>query len=250
MAQPGSAQDIVETVRRAFREEPRLGPGFALDRIEVDGDGTLVLEGNVARLAQKKLALLRAAAAAGVAGIADRVHVNAATPEGDRHIRARLREMFAQEPDFSNLELREDLADGVLKTDFRPVSGFTERASGSIDIEVDDGVVTLDGQVPSLVHKRLAGAMAWWVPGVRDVINGIAVEPPEEDGPDQIEEAVRVALDRNPAVDATQIRVGVRGRVVRLTGLVRSDVTREAAENTAWAVFGVDDVLNDIGVRP
>jgi osmotically-inducible protein OsmY len=35
---------------------------------------------------------------------------------------------------------------------------------------------------------------------------------------------------------------------VRLTGLVRSDAIRQAAEADAWYVFGVDDVVNDIAV--
>jgi osmotically-inducible protein OsmY len=142
------------------------------------------------------------------------------------------------------------VAAGVLATDFKPVVGSIESAVGRMDIEVEDGVVTLNGTAPTLVRKRLAGAMTWWIPGVRDVINGIAVDPPEEDGPDQIEEAVRVVLDRNPAVDAAQIKVGARAKIVRLTGLVRSQATREMAENDAWAVFGVDDVINEIAVRP
>ena len=249
MTQANVAQEIIDAVRRAFHKEPRLGPRFNLDRIAVESDGALMMEGNVARLAEKKLALLRAAAGPGVVSLVDRVHVAPLTPEGDRHSRAQLREMFAQDPNFSDLELREDVAAGVLATEFKPVAGSIEGASGRIDIEVEDGVVTLNGAVPTLVRKRLAGAMAWWIPGVRDVINGIAVEPPEEDGPDQIEEAVRVVLDRNPAVDAAQIKVGVRTKVVRLTGLVRSEAMREIAENDAWAVFGVDDVINEIAVH-
>jgi osmotically-inducible protein OsmY len=250
MMQPTASRDIVAAVRGAFRQEPRLGPRFELDRIAIENDGTLTLEGTVARLAQKKLALLRAAAIQGVAGLADRVHVTPVAPAADRHIRAQLREMFAQHPDFSDLALREDVAPGELATQFEPVAGAATDAAGRIDIEVEEGVVALNGNVPSLVRKRLAGAMAWRIPGVRDVINGIAVDPVEEDGPDQIEEAVRVVLDRNPAIDAAQIRVGVRGRVVRLTGLVRSAAARELAESDAWAVFGVDDVMNEIIVRP
>jgi osmotically-inducible protein OsmY len=216
----------------------------------IENGRILFLQGSVATLAQKKLALLRAAAVPGVAGLADHVHVTPATPATDRHIRAQLREMFAQDPDFSDLALREDVAPGVLATRFEPVAGAAEPGARRLDIEVEDGIVTLDGLVPSLVRKRLAGAMAWWIPGIRDVINGIAVDPAEEDGPDQIEEAVRVVLDRNPAVDAAQIRVGVRGRVVRLTGLVRSAAARDIAESDAWATFGVDDVVNKIAVRP
>ena len=250
MMQLDGAQDIIAAVRLAFHKEPRLGPRFDLDRITVESDGTLALEGNVTRLAEKKLALLHAAAVPGVVGLVDRVHVVPVTPMGDRHIRAQLREMFAQDSNFSDLELREDVAAGVLETEFKPVAGSVESARGRIDIEVEGGIVTLNGTVPTLVRKRLAGVMAWWIPGVRDVINGIVVDPPEEDGPDQIEEAVRVVLDRNPAVDAAQIRVGARAKVVQLTGMVRSEPTREVAERDAWAVFGVDDVINKIEVRP
>jgi osmotically-inducible protein OsmY len=243
-------QDVEDAVLRAFREEPRLGPGFKLDRIEMEGDGALVLEGDVASLAQKKLALLRAAATPGVAGVVDRVRVAQGAAVSDRELRARLREMFGQDPDFSDLDLREDVAAGVLATDFRPVTGPGAETRGHIDIEAEDGVVTLNGAVPTLVRKRLAGAMAWRIAGVRDVINGLVVAPPEEDGPDQIEEAVRVVLDQNSSFDAAQIKVGVRGSVVRLTGLVRTQAARTAAEDDAWAVFGIDDVINEIEVRP
>lgn len=241
-------QQVLEAVRCSFREETRLGPRFRVDRIAIESDGMLLLEGQVAQLREKKLALLRAAAVPGVAGIVDRLHVLPVTSAGDRQIRAQLRDTFAQDPDFSNLELREDLADSTLAIDYKPFSGTSRIGVGHIDIGVHDGIVTLDGVVPTLVRKRLAGAVAWWIPGVRDVINGIAVEPPEDDGPDQIEEAVRVVLSRNPAIDAAQIRVGVRGRVVHLTGLVRSAGTRDLAEADAFAVFGVDDVINDITV--
>ena len=38
----------------------------------------------------------------------------------------------------------------------------------------------LNGRMPGLASKRLAGVLAWWVPGARDVVNGIAVEPPRK----------------------------------------------------------------------
>jgi osmotically-inducible protein OsmY len=243
------AEDMVEAVRRAFRQEPRLGPGFDVTHIVVESDGVLTLEGEVASLAQKKLALLKAASVPGSMGIADNLRVVAA-PTNDRELRARLREMFATDADFCDVDVREDVEPGVLRTDYRPVSGAGGAARGRIDIEVDEGVVTLNGFVPTLVRKRLAGVMAWGIAGVRDVINGLAVHPNEEDGPDQIEEAVRVVLERDRSLDAAQVKVGVRGRVVRLTGLVHAQAARQAAEEDAWAVFGVNDVVNEIAVRP
>ena len=240
---------VVGAVRRAFEKEARLGPRFELERVSFESGGTLVLEGDVASIAEKKLALLRAAAVPDVTALVDRVHVTPAAQASDRHIRAQLRRLFAEDANFSDIELREDVAAGPVSTSFRAVSGSRESAIGRIHLEVEGGVVTLNGVVPTLVRKRLAGAMAWWIPGVCDVVNGIAVDPVEEDSPDQIEEAVRVVLDRDPAIDAAQIRVGVRARVVRLTGAVPSKAMRAKAESNAWAVFGVDDVINEIVTR-
>jgi len=130
----------------------------------------------------------------------------------------------------------------VSRSSYAPGSG----ARGEIDIEVEHGVVSLNGSLPSLAAKRLAGVLAWWMPGVRDVVNGITVDPLEEDAPIQIEEAVRIALDKDALFDASQIRVGVRGRTVRLTGWVPTAAVRYAAEWDAWYVFGMDDVINEI----
>jgi osmotically-inducible protein OsmY len=50
-----------------------------------------------------------------------------------------------------------------------------------IVITVQAGMVTLTGHQDALAKKRLAGLVAWWVPGVTDVHNEIAVVPEEED---------------------------------------------------------------------
>ena len=121
---------------------------------------------------------------------------------------------------------------------------------GWISVAVSDGVVTLNGELPGLDEKRLAGVLAWWVPGSRDVVNGIAVEPPEEDSFDMIAEAVRLVLEKDPFVNAGQIRVGVRRTTVTLAGLLPSEAQRDMAEKDAWYVFGVDKVINNIEVRP
>ncbi len=232
-------------MRAALRSEPRLGPGFSPDRLDIDGEGTLTIEGEVPSVAAKKLALERVAALAEVAGILDRLRVAPAAPMQDAEIRAHLRAAFVGEPSFGALKIAVRRGSEV-----SPVRGVPDRPLGRIVIEVDDGLVTLNGRVPGLNSKRLAGVLAWWVPGSRDVVNGLAVEPEEEDGPDLLEEAVRIALEKDPFVDASQIKAGVRHRVVRLTGLVRSEAQRDMAERDAWYVFGVDKVLNEIEVRP
>jgi osmotically-inducible protein OsmY len=238
-------QAILDKALAAVRSEPRIGPHFRPDHLEVDPEGVLTVEAEVDSLAQKRLALERFAGIPGVKGIVDRLHVRPATPMRDGGIADDLRRRLAEEPAFFNLDIVERRLGHA-----EVVRGVPDGSgAGRIEFEVENGIVTLDGAAPSLASKRLMGAMVWWNPGVRDVINGVAVEPPEEDAPIQIEEAVRLVLEKNPFVDADQIRIGVRGAVVRLTGLVKSPGMREIAEADAWRVFAVDNVLNEIGVR-
>ena len=229
----------------ALRSEPRLGPRFKPVVLEFDGIGTLIIEGEVDSLAAKKLALEHVAALPEVTEIVDRLRVKPAASMGDAEIRAHLRQAYYEEAAFQGLGIRE-VRNRVMEVVREPA----QPGNGSIDIEVVDGVVTLNGAVSGLVSKRLAGTMACWVPGSRDVINGIAVEPPEEDAPIRVQEALRIVLEKNPFIDASQVRVGVRHRVVRLTGVVHLPEQREMAENDAWSIFGVDEVINEIAVKP
>src|SRR5437764_8276553 len=45
--------------------------------------------------------------------------------------------------------------------------------NGEIAIRVVDGTIMIDGEVCCLGQKRLAGALAWWVPGSRTVVNAL-----------------------------------------------------------------------------
>jgi osmotically-inducible protein OsmY len=231
----------------AMRSDPRLGPRFHLDALSLDPQGILTLAGEVASIAAKKRALVHAAAPAEVRRVVDRLRVTPAAPMSDAGIRDRLRRYFSEEPAFKGFAVREART-GAAEPEFLAVAGTVQDARSRIDYEVRDGVVILNGSVPGLVSRRLAGAMAWWVPGVRDVVNGLEPEPPEEDAPIRIEEAVRVVLDRNPLIDDAQIRVGVRHGTVRLTGAVPGEVQRAMAEADAWSVVGVDEVINEIAV--
>jgi osmotically-inducible protein OsmY len=234
--------EVLDRVRAALASEPRLD----LHRFPIEltfAEGTLTLEGEVKDVAAKKLALERVAALPEVTGILDRLRVRPAQRMGDGEVRDLVRDALLQEPAFADFALRRRLGERVETVREPP------EARGVIEIEVEDGVVTLNGRVPGLDDKRLAGVLAWWVPGSRDVVNGIAVEPPEDDSDDAILEAVRLVLEKDPFVDASQIRVGVKNALVRLTGLVPTEAEREMAEFDAWYVFGVDKVDNRIEVH-
>lgn len=184
-------------------------------------DGIMTLEGEVENIREKKLALERIAALPGVDGIVDRLHIHPGERLGDDEIRDHFIE---------HLMLEQALH------------------GQKIDVEVINGIITLNGSVPSLSHKRLAGVLAWWTRGRRDVINGLEVVPPQEDSADEIADAVRLVLEKDPYVNADRIRVGARESVVSLAGSVPTDTERDMAEFDAWYVFGVDGVINRLEV--
>jgi len=238
------AQEITKSLRAALEHEPRVN--LHRDRIEIAfGQGVATLAGEVADIAAKRLALEHAAALPAVIGVIDRLHVRPAEPMGDGEIADRVVGALSQEPVFEECAIRRQV--GEVAEQVRAAG--PERKRYWIECRVDGGVVTLDGDVPSLSHKRLAGALAWWVPGSRDVVNGLGVEPDEQDNEGEILDALRLVLEKDPLVDATRIRASCEGSIITLDGYAANDRQRDLAEYDAWAVFGVDKVINRIAVQ-
>lgn len=183
-----SASDAAGIRRRlvaALEHEPRVN--LHRDNVEIDyDDGIAVLSGEVSDIAAKRLTLELAAALPGVTGIVDRLHTTPAAPMGDGEIADHLERYLLGESAFDDCAITRQVRDE------RTVVREAPEQPWSLELRVTDGVVTLDGEVPSLSHKRLAGVFAWWVPGSRDVINGLGVEPPEDDNEGEILDALRL----------------------------------------------------------
>lgn len=237
------AEEILKAVGAAFEHEPRINLHHCPVHLAFS-EGDLVLEGEMEDIMAKKLALELAAATPGVSGIVDRLRVVPAQPMGDGAICDHVRDALLQDPVFENCRLRVWDKDR-LDTYREPGPAL----AGVIEVAVAQGVVTLNGQVPSLSHKRLAGVLAWWAPGSRDVINGLEVVPPEEDNDDEITDAVGLVLEKDPFVRADQIRIHTKNAIVTLEGLVANKTEKHMAECDAWYVFGVDKVINAIAVE-
>ena len=237
-------QGVVREVRATLEKEPRID--LHRDNVRMQfNDGVMTLEGEVANIAAKRLTLELAAAPPEVSGIVDRLHVTPAQVMGDGEIADHLQRALLGDSSFDGCAIVVSV-----RTKTRTIRELApERQCDWIEIHVDKGIVTLNGQLPSLSHKRLAGVLAWWVPGSRDVVNGIAVEPVEEDNAAEVIDAVRIALEKDAFVNATQIRIDCEERVVTLSGLATSETEQAMAEFDAWAVFAVDNVINHIDVR-
>lgn len=235
---------VIKAVRAAFERDPRIN----LHRHPIAmafEDGALTLEGEAESIAAKKVAMELAIAVPGVSGIVDRLHVEPAERMTDRAILDAVLSTLLQEPALENCTIRVK-AKGRVET----VRESRYERHGNMEISVTDGVVLLDDHVINLTQKRLAEVLAWWVPGSRDVINGLEVSPPEEDTDDEVTDAVRMVLEKDPFINADQIRVSTRNFVVTLDGVVRSPGQKQMAEHDAWYVFGVDNVINRLQVHP
>ena len=235
-------RSVLDAVRGALHSEPRVHPTEGPIHLAfVNGD--LTMEGEVDHIAGKKLALVATARVPGVANIVDRLRVRPATPMGDGEIRDKVRDALLEEITLESCTIRV-LDQGRLETVREPAD-----AVGTIDVRVEDGIVTLDGDVAGPGQKRMAGVLAWWVPGSRDVINGIGVTPPEQDSEAAVTDAVIQVLEKDPFVNPESIRVHTRRAVVTLDGTVPRKAELKLAEDDAWYVFGVDKVVNRLSVR-
>jgi osmotically-inducible protein OsmY len=233
--------EVIRRVHGALEHEPRIN----LHRYPIKiayVQGAVVLEGEVEHPGVKKLALENAAAVGEVRCVIDRLRVVTAERRGDGAIRDSVCSHFLREPELRNCTLRVAIK-GATET-LREVPD-----GGEIEVAVEDGVVTLEGHVISLSHKRIAGVLAWWAPGCRDVVNSLDVQPPEEDSDAEVLDALRIVLEMDPLVQADQIQASCRNYVVTLDGYVRTEQERHQAELDAWCLFAVDNVINRVEVR-
>lgn len=236
-------ENILREIRAAFEHDPRINVRRHPIHLQYH-NGALTLEGEVATLAAKRLALERAKSLNGMHNIVDRLRVMPGEVRGDGAIRATLCEFLLHEPTLTNY---------AVSMHHKGNSEFLRSAPQdsvyAIDVTVAQGVVMLNGRVGSLSHKRVAGVLAWWTPGRRDVVNALEVFPMEYDNDHEIADALRLVLEMDPMIHADQVRASVCNNVVTLQGLLATEAEKKMAEQDAWYIFGVTDVVNQIIVR-
>lgn len=123
----------------------------------------------------------------------------------------------------------------------------------NIDVDTEDGIVTLRGRVEDPEAKTQAERLARDTSGVRGVRNQIRVgERVGSDVPasDQaIAAAVTAELAADSDTSAMNIDVDVQDGVVTLSGVVKSAAARQEAERIARNADGVRSVRNELQVR-
>lgn len=112
----------------------------------------------------------------------------------------------------------------------------------AVKAQVEDGWVSLRGEVRWHFEKEAAETAVRTLAGVIGVINHVTVTP-RVDILD-VRDDIRTALHRSPFFDTDTVKVSVDGGTVRLSGSVDTLHDRRVAEKTAWAAPGAVKVEN------
>jgi osmotically-inducible protein OsmY len=122
----------------------------------------------------------------------------------------------------------------------------------NMDVTVDDGVVTLRGDVGTYAEKRAAQRVVLGVYGVSGVANDLTVRLPRtlERSDTEIAQAAVDNLKWNTQVPSDRVTVAVSDGWVTLRGTVDWRYQRDAAERAVRTLAGVRGITNEIAVGP
>jgi osmotically-inducible protein OsmY len=115
-----------------------------------------------------------------------------------------------------------------------------------IKVKVEDGWVTLDGQVEWEFQRNSAATMVEDLLGVVGISNNIKVMPNLSVG--EIKRKISDAFHRSATVDSEKIHIEVDGSKVVLSGKVHSYAEKRDAERAAWLAPGVNWVENKLEI--
>jgi osmotically-inducible protein OsmY len=238
---------VLKQVMAAFERESHLKLHNHPVHMSFDDDA-LTVAGEVPDVACKKRLLQLTRMHSDGKRLVDQLRITADPPVGDGELRTRICERLAQAVDFRNCVICARVK-GQLEVVRGTMDQVGNDGSGVIQVTVEEGVVTLTGQVISLSHRRLASVTAWWVGGCRDVVNLLELVPAEADGDDEISEALHLVLETDLRVRAEQITINVENQRITLAGWVATEAERRLAEQDAWCLEAIEGVVNHIQVR-
>lgn len=113
-------------------------------------------------------------------------------------------------------------------------------------VEVENGKITLTGEVDWAYQLASAEQAVRHLMGVRAIHNHITIKPLASSK--DIEAQIAAALARQASREARHLSVQVNGPVVTLQGKVHSLAERKAAIGTAFAAHGVSRVVDQLEV--
>jgi osmotically-inducible protein OsmY len=115
-----------------------------------------------------------------------------------------------------------------------------------VTVKVEDGWVTLGGELYWNYQKNAAKNAINYLSGVKGVSNNIKIKSESHDAIEQKD--VEDAIARSWSIDDFDINVAVSGTTVTLTGTVNSWYQKDEAGRIAWNTPGIWHVKNELAV--
>lgn len=116
--------------------------------------------------------------------------------------------------------------------------------SDLVTVKVEDGWVTLDGELPWNYQKEAAKNAVNYLNGVKGVTNNIKIKSNVHDALEK--KNIEEAIARNWSIDSSTIKIVVSGTTVTLSGTVTSWYQKDEAERIAWNTPGIWHVNNEL----
>jgi hyperosmotically inducible protein len=238
-------EDIKANVEKALKDETALSDSSI--QVQSVNKGVVLLAGKAETLSDHLAAVEIAAGVAGVRDVASEIE----SPEklADSEVWKDTRTESAGDAPGG---VRSTASDAWITTAAK-MRMLADGDVPALDINIDtqNGVVTLFGIVPSEAAKAAAEANARKVSGVKNVVNDLQVVPESKQEAvaakdDDVQKRLQAALDEHQDLDG--INVEVKNGVARLTGNVASGSDRLQAAVIARSIKGVRSVEDGMTV--
>lgn len=116
-----------------------------------------------------------------------------------------------------------------------------------IKVKVDNGWVTLDGEVDLTFQKDAVRLMVENLVGVKGISNLITLSP--KVSVRDVKKEINAAFHRSATIDSNNIIIENIGNKVTLRGTVRSYAEKQDAERAVWSAPGVTTIDNRLEVN-
>jgi osmotically-inducible protein OsmY len=220
----GTAMKSDAEIQRDVREELSWDPRVDVTEVGITvRDGAVALAGRVSAYGEKLAAVRAAERVHGVRAVADELEVQLSP---------------------SSVRDDSDVATSIAHV----IDYNTALPEGAIKARVDDGYVTLEGEVEWPYQREAAEKAIRHITGVRGVANLVSVR--RRATAVEVDQAISAAFARNAVLDARSVRAEVREGRVDLYGHVHSLYEQRMAQRAAEAAPGVTSVQSHIEISP
>ena len=212
-------EDLQKDVQDAIKWEPLLN---AAEIGVTAKDGVITLTGIVDSYDKKIQAEDAAKSVAGVKAVVEKIEIQ-----------------------YSSMGIKGDneIASDILNT----FNWNWEFPNDKVNVKVEDGWVTLEGELIWNFQKEAAKKSVSKVIGVKGVTNNITIKSETNDSIEKKD--IERALKSNWSISEREINVEVSGNIVTLNGTVHSLYQRDQAGRIAWNAPGVWKVNNELVIE-